>query len=52
MQKEVELNNEELAKKEWERKKAEAQLESKYNLDVLFHDQVSLLHSVLCSPNY
>ena len=31
-QKEVELNHEELAKKECERRKAEAQLESKHNL--------------------
>jgi predicted nucleotidyltransferase len=46
-QKEVELNHEELAKKERERKKAEAQLESKHNLDVLFYDQVSTLYAIL-----
>jgi hypothetical protein len=41
-QKEVELNDEELARKERERKKAQAHLESKQNLDVVFYDQVCL----------
>ena len=33
-QKEIELNEEELARKKWERKKVQAHLESKQNLDV------------------
>jgi hypothetical protein len=41
-QKEVELNHKELAK-ERERKKAEAQLESKHNLDVVTRQIISYL---------
>ena len=41
-QKEVELDDEELARKERERKKGQAHLESKQNLDVVFYDQVCL----------
>lgn len=39
------MNDEELAKKERERKKAQAHLESRQNLDVLFYDQVCCLVS-------
>jgi hypothetical protein len=46
-QKEVELNHKELTKKEHERKKVEAQLEFKHNLNMLFYDQMSPLYAIL-----
>lgn len=47
-QREIQMNNEELARKEREREKAQAHLESKQNLDVLFYDKVSLQQLASC----
>jgi hypothetical protein len=48
---EVELNGEELARKERERKKAQAHLESKQNLDVVSYDQVHLYNPIQYLPS-
>lgn len=52
-QREVKLNEEELARKEHDRTKVQAHLELKQNLEVVFYDQVCLCrpasHLVLAS---
>jgi hypothetical protein len=50
-QMEVELNGKELARKERERKKAQAHLESKQNLDVVSYDQVHLYNPIQYLPS-